>query len=280
MGDIGVAMTDSQTLEAVSIVFAAGRGTRMHGYTGNKTLLPLIPGRSAHEGDHPLLLEVLANLPPGPVGIVVNHCAEDVQRATRDFSVAYIPQPITNGTGGALLAARRFLEEATPEAVIITMGDVPLIRRATYVRLLRMLDGEKLAILAFQPRNRAQYGMLEMDGERVLRIVEWKYWHTYSAEEQGGLKFCNAGVYAAKRSVLIDYLDHLAGHPHHVRKQQGDGWVDIEEYFLTDLVELMAGDGLSIGWVTVPEEEVTGVDTPEALREVQKRYRINKGLCA
>jgi bifunctional UDP-N-acetylglucosamine pyrophosphorylase / glucosamine-1-phosphate N-acetyltransferase len=272
-----VAMTESQVPPAVSIVFAAGRGTRMLGYAGNKTLLPLIPGESAYEGAHPLLLEVLKNLPPGPVGIVVHHCAADIEQATRDFAVAYIPQPITNGTGGALLAARSFLGTEAREAVIITMGDVPLIRRTTYARLIRMLDEHDLAVLAFEPRNRAQYGMLEMEGAHVLRIVEWKYWHTYSQERQAGLRFCNAGVYAARRPVLVEYLDHLAGRPHHVTKQQGDQWVTIKEYFLTDLVELMSGKGLSIGWVLADEEEVTGVDTPEALQAVQQRYLQQSG---
>lgn len=266
-------MTDSQIPQAISIVFAAGKGTRMLGYAGNKTLLPLIPKASAYEGDRPLLLEVLDNLPSGPVGIVVHHCAADVEQATRDRSITYIPQPITNGTGGALLAARSFLEAATQDAVIITMGDVPLIRRATYQRLLEGLNEQPLVILAFEPRDKAQYGMLEMDGERVLRIVEWKYWHTYAPDEQAGLRFCNAGVYAARRSVLLEYMVHLANQPHRVQKQRGDEWVIVEEYFLTDLVELMSRDQLEIGWVLAEEEEVTGVDTPEALQTVQMRYQ-------
>ncbi len=33
-----------------SIIFAAGRGTRMKGYAGNKTLLPLIPEKSRYRG--------------------------------------------------------------------------------------------------------------------------------------------------------------------------------------------------------------------------------------
>ena len=264
---------DLLTSEAASIVFAAGKGTRMRGYQGNKTLLPLLPKSSAYDGDHPLLLEVLQNLPPGPVGIVVNHCAADIERATRDFSVTYIPQPLTNGTGGALLAARSFLEASSPESVIITMGDVPLIRRSTYAGLMGKLEAEPLAVLAFKPLDRAQYGMLEMDGERVLRIVEWKYWHTFAPAVQARLHLCNAGVYAARRAVLLDYLDRLARQPHHVRKQRGEEWVTIEEYFLTDLVELMGRDGLPVGWTLAEEEEVTGVDTPEALQAVQVRYR-------
>jgi bifunctional UDP-N-acetylglucosamine pyrophosphorylase / glucosamine-1-phosphate N-acetyltransferase len=266
-------MKDIPTRQAVNIVFAAGKGTRMRCYAGNKTLLPLIAKGSIYEGDHPLLLEVMQNLPAGPVGIVVNHCAADVEWATRDFPVTYIPQPLTNGTGGALLAARGFLEASSQEAVIITMGDVPLIRRLTYERLIAKLEEEPLVILAFEPRNRAQYGMLEMDGERVLRIVEWKYWRTYAPDRQAQLRFCNAGVYAARRSVLLHYLDRLAGQPHQVKKQRGDEWVIVEEYFLTDLVELMRGDGLSVGWNLAGEEEVTGVDTPEVLQTVQMRYR-------
>ena len=104
----------------------------MVGYAGNKTLLPLTPGTSAYDGDRPLLLEVLMNLPPGPVGIVVHHRAAEVVMATKAFAVTHIVQPTTNGTGGALLAARGFLETVSQDAVVITMGDVPLIRRTTY----------------------------------------------------------------------------------------------------------------------------------------------------
>ena len=141
-----------------------------------------------------------------------------------------------------------------------------------------MLDEQQFVILAFEPRDKAQYGMLEMDGERVLGIVEWKYWHAYAPAELARLRFCNAGVYAAQRSILLKYLDRLAHQPHLVQKHQGDQWVTIKEYFLTDLIEFMSGDGLPVGWVLAPEEEVIGVDTPEALQAVQKHYRESSGL--
>ena len=101
----------------------------MRGYAGNKTLLPLIPGKSLYEGSRPLIREVLDNLPAGPKGIVVNYRAEEVRRATEGLGISFIHQPVTNGTGGALLAARSFLESADADCVIITMGDVPLIGR-------------------------------------------------------------------------------------------------------------------------------------------------------
>lgn len=244
----------------------------MTGYTGNKTLLPLVPHESLYLGTHPLLIEVLHNLPPGPAGIVVNHCADAVREATRHLTVTYCPQPETNGTGGALLAARGFLESVDSEAVVITMGDVPLIRKETYRRLVDRLDSSPMALLAFAPRDRAQYGMLEIDGDRVVRIVEWKYWKDFPEEELSRLRFCNAGVYSVRRRQLLPCLDRLEATPHRVLKQRGDQWVEIQEYFLTDLVEIMGRDGLAVAMVVVDEDEVIGVDTPESLRRVQALF--------
>lgn len=265
-------MADAAAEPIASVVFAAGKGSRMAGYEGNKTLLPLVPGPSGFEGTRPLLLEVLDNLPPGPKGIVVHHCAADVERATAGLAHSYLPQQVTNGTGGAMLAARPFLESVTQDKVIITMGDVPLIRAATYKELADQLAAHELAVLAFDPVDKLQYGMLEMEGSRVVRIVEWKYWNAYSPEQRQRLRYCNGGVYAARRKVLLDYLTLLEAHPHRVQKQRAGQWLTIEEYFLTDLVELMAADRLSIGLIVTSEEEVIGVDTPQALQQVQQHY--------
>jgi bifunctional UDP-N-acetylglucosamine pyrophosphorylase/glucosamine-1-phosphate N-acetyltransferase len=266
-------MTETNSKTTASIILAAGKGSRMIGYDGNKTLLPLIPSESPYEGTHPLLAEVLENLPRGPKGIIVHHRADDVRESMRKYGASFIFQPATNGTGGAILAARSFLESIHQDSLIITMGDVPLIRPATYERLVHALEAHELAVLAFVPRDRAQYGMLEMEGDRVVRVVEWKYWHTFAPEDQARLRFCNAGVYTARRMTLLDCLDRLAARPHTVKKQRGDQWVDVEEYFLTDIVELMTRDGLGIGMVVATEEEVVGVDTPEALGYVQGEFR-------
>lgn len=261
-----------ESVQAASVVFAAGKGSRMLGFEGNKTLLPLVAGASLYEGERPMLLEVLSNLPPGPKGIVVHHRAKDVQVATQGLGVQYLFQPETNGTGGAILAARPFLEAVDQENVIVTMGDVPLIRPSTYSRLIGQLKDHALVLLGFEPVDRAQYGMIEMEDGKIRRIVEWKYWSLYDASRQKRLRFCNAGVYAAKRSPLLHTLKLLAEKPHSVRKQRGHAWVTIQEFFLTDLAELMSERGLPITMVEGLEEEVTGVDTPETLSAVQKIY--------
>lgn len=258
--------------EVASILFAAGKGTRMTGYCGNKTLLPLVAGKSPFEGTRPMIREVLDNLPAGPKGIVLHHCGEQVRKATEGPGISYIVQPETNGTGGALLAARPFLESAPVDRVIVTMGDVPLIRSVTYGKLLERLTSCDMALLAFEPADKARYGMLKLDGERVSEIVEWDCWRKYGAENRGKLRYCNAGVYAAGRKTLLEYAARLESRPHVVQKERDGKPASVREYFLTDLAEMMYADGLFVGMVPAPEEEVRGVDTPEALAVAQELF--------
>lgn len=261
---------------AASLILAAGKGSRMRGYDGNKTLLPLLPrARNPYEGSHPILVEVLENLPPGPKGIVVHHRAEDVRRETSSMDCTYIFQPVTDGTGGAVLAARPFLKNLEEKAIIITMGDVPLIRRQTYARLLQGLEAAHMNVLAFHPEDSAQYGKLDVQEKRVQRIVEWQYWRSMQGQMQQAP--CNAGVYAVDRSALLEGLDILAQRPHDVRKQRDGRWVVIQEYFLTDLVEIFNAQGLTVTLTMAEPWEVMGVDTPKALAEVQKIYRLRQG---
>jgi hypothetical protein len=112
-----------------SIIMAAGRGSRMKGFQGSKTLLPLAPMNSPFQGNQPILLHILGSLPAGPKALIVSHEKESIMEATRYLDLAYLEQPVLNGTGGALLAARPFLESAPCQNFIITMEMYPLFGR-------------------------------------------------------------------------------------------------------------------------------------------------------
>lgn len=262
------------TPEVISVVMAAGRGSRMNAFDGNKTLLPLVPEKGLFEGREPILVHVLRSLPPGEKAVVVHHRAEDVMAATGAFSPNYCRQPELNGTGGALLAVRGFLASRACDRILITMGDVPFVRPETYGRLVARLDTHEMAALGFQPADRKQYGVLEIDGDRVLRITEWKYWREYPEEKQAAMAVCNAGIYAVRREVLVRYLSVLESRPQVVQKLRDGKMTAIREYFLTDIVEYMNADGLSVGYVLVEDEmETMGVDDPPALEKAQAYYR-------
>jgi len=257
-----------------AIIMAAGRGSRMKGYAGNKTLLPLIPGASAFEGERPLLLHLMDQLPDGPKTVIVNHCKEDIMQATGALDVTYCEQPELNGTGGAILAAKEFIQKQSCDRFIITMGDVPFVRKETYVRLVNALDENEIVVLGFQPADKKQYGVLEIDADKVRKITEWKFWKDYSPEAQAALNICNSGIYAIKRSALGQYLPILASRPQIVHKEINGQRTAIEEFFITDLVEYMVQDGKPVGYQVVEDEtETMGIDDGNALEKAQELYR-------
>jgi bifunctional UDP-N-acetylglucosamine pyrophosphorylase/glucosamine-1-phosphate N-acetyltransferase len=265
--------------QTASLILAAGRGSRMTGFEGNKTLLPLVPTGSSFEGEQPILIHILNRLPPGPKAVVVSHKKEDVIRITRSLGLSYCEQPLLNGTGGALIAARGFLENLDCDRLIVTMGDVPLVRRTTYLKLVEGLKDHSLMILGFHPLDKKQYGVLEMDEMHVKSIIEWKYWKDYPLERQRPLQICNSGIYAAGRTDLLHYLEILEGRPHIVRKERDGKIVEIEEFFITDLVEFMVADGLKAGCVVVEDEnEVMGVDDLPSLTKAQEIFKMTSGI--
>lgn len=253
-----------------TVIMAAGRGSRMKGYAGNKTLLPLVPGFSLFEGEKPILLHLFKNLPTGPKAIIVNHCKEDVMAVTAHLEVTYCEQPSLNGTGGAILAAQTFIASQSADNLIITMGDVPFVSAATYDNLVGQLDRNDMVILGFQPKDKKQYGVLEIEDERVEKITEWKYWKDYPEERINALTICNSGIYAAKTEMLSKYLPVLASRPQIVQKEVNGKMTAIEEFFITDLIEYMVKDGRPVGYsVSTDEMETMGIDDAEALRTAQ-----------
>jgi len=245
----------------------------MQGFKGNKTLLPLRPGRDPFYGKRPILLHALSNLPPGPQAVVVNYRSDEIKAATASRNLTYCHQPELNGTGGAILAAQAFVESQTTQNLIITMGDVPFIKPTTYRRLIAGLEQHHLVVLGFCPIDKKQYGVLEIRDGQVQKIVEWKYWKDFEPGQQKALTVCNSGIYAARRPDFIRYLKILATRPQTVVKERNGQMIEIEEYFITDIVEYMNEDGLRVGYALAEDEnETMGVDDLAALNQAQSLY--------
>ncbi len=262
--------------ETASIIFAAGKGSRMKGFEGNKTLLPLVPEQSPFDGNHSILLQILDNLPPGPKALVIHHKKEEVMGITNPLDLTYCEQSVLNGTGGALLASKDFIEGQDHDEFIITMGDVPFVRASTYLQLIKNLKHCHLVVLGFRPADKKEYGVLEIDGDHVRRIIEWKYWSNFSETRQKQLGICNSGIYAFRKDDLVRYLRILEKRPHTVLKERDGRTIEVEEFFITDLVELMHADDLKVGYVMAQDEdEVMGIDDLPSLIKARKIFREN-----
>ena len=235
------------------------------------------PGRTVFEGHHPILLHLMDQLPPGPKALVVHHCQEDVRHATRHLKLTYIEQPVLNGTGGAILAARPFIDTLPCTSCIITMGDVPFVRQETYAHLVDGLQTCDMVVLGFKPADKKQYGLLEIENGAVQCITEWKYWKDYPPARQAALTVSNAGIYAASRQALQHYLPILAARPQIVHKEISGQLAAIEEYFITDLIEYMVRDGCQVGYVISGDETQTmGIDDQAALEKAQWLFSLQE----
>jgi bifunctional UDP-N-acetylglucosamine pyrophosphorylase / glucosamine-1-phosphate N-acetyltransferase len=260
-----------------SIILAAGYGSRMKHYKGNKTLLPLTVEGNLYKGNNLVISEVIKNLPEGPKAIVVNYRKDEVIAATSSRNIFYCEQPAANGTGGALISALEFLKNLDLDYCIITMGDVPFVQRETYKKLVKGLGENQIVVLGFKPLHKSQYGLLDITDGSVKGIIEWRYWRKYPIKRQKQLTICNSGIYAVERLALMKYLPILETMPHYVEKLRDGQRILIEEYFITDLIKLMADDGLNIGFNMVENaNEVMGIDTEEDLITAQKFYRETK----
>lgn len=246
----------------------------MKGYEGNKALLPLIPEKGPYGGTRPMLLEILKNLPKGPKGVVVHHHKDAVIAATKGLKVSYWEQHDLNGTGGALLAARGFIETELFDHLIVTMGDVPLVKTETYLNLTDKLAHDHLTVLGFRPESKKRYGVLETDGDQVKRIIEWESRHRRSTARRNRLRICNSGIYAFRKSILNQTLSMLASTPHLVTKTVHGKASPVKEYFITDAVQYLHEAGFKVGYLmTERPEEVMGVDDSEALKNAQAIFR-------
>ncbi|MCG6884982.1 MAG: bifunctional UDP-N-acetylglucosamine diphosphorylase/glucosamine-1-phosphate N-acetyltransferase GlmU [Silicimonas sp.] len=222
------------------ILLSAGEGTRM------QSDMPKVLHRIAGA---PLFQHALASASAldGRRVIVVGHGAEAVAAAARevDPDILVAEQAEQLGTAHAVLQAAEALKGAGGDVVIL-YGDTPFIRPETLERMQAMRNGgADIVFLGFEARDPGRYGRMVTEGERLLRIVEFKD----ASDEERGISLCNSGVVLADAEVLM----RLAAE---VGNDNASG-----EFYLTDIPALAAREGLVTRVATCDEAETLGVNT-------------------
>src|SRR5680860_1192777 len=176
------------TRTCLTIILAAGEGTRMHSSTPK--VLHKVAGMS-------LLGHVMAvakSAGGDRQAIVVGREAQKVEEEARAHSseVAVFVQSERLGTGHAVLAAEPAISQGFDD-ILIVFGDTPLIAAETLLRMRRALAlGADVGVLGFRTDAPTGYGrLLEKDGELVA-IRE----HKDASSKELEVKFCNGGIMA------------------------------------------------------------------------------------
>jgi len=245
----------SETSPAAVVILAAGEGTRMKSRTPK--VLHKLSGRS-------LLGHAIAaagDLAPQRLVVVVGHAREEVAAA----AVAAAPQAdivVQEQQLGTGHAVRMVIESvgAMAGTVIVTYGDMPLLRGQTLAELAARHAAAGNAVTVLTARGDFPgFGRIVRDADGAfLRIVEERD----ATEAERAIDEFNSGCYAFDGALLADAIKRVT-----TNNSQ-------HEEYLTDVVEILRGDGHLVGTVLAAEPaEIRGVN--DRVQLAQARRALN-----
>jgi bifunctional UDP-N-acetylglucosamine pyrophosphorylase/glucosamine-1-phosphate N-acetyltransferase len=207
---------------------------------------------------------------------VVGHGAERVTKKVQELAdprVEFVEQPSQRGTGDALsVALTAFPDHLDDDAedLVVLPGDTPLLRPGTMAALVarHAEAGAAATLLTAELDDPAGYGrVLRGRDGRVLRVVEQRD----ATDDERAVREVNTSIYCFRRNLLAPALRRLTPD-----NSQG-------EYYLTDVVEVLASAGYQVGSQVVGDAaETQGVNDrlQLALAEATLRERTNRALLA
>jgi bifunctional UDP-N-acetylglucosamine pyrophosphorylase/glucosamine-1-phosphate N-acetyltransferase len=242
--------------DVVIAILAAGKGTRLKSSLA-KVLHPA-GGRSLVEQ----VVVACAPLKARRVVAIIGHQAEQVAAALKPHDVETVLQHPQNGTGHAMLVAKRALGNA--KFAVVLPGDAPLIRPETLKALLATHRSGNAAatILSVVLADPSGYGRLVRKSEtQVGAIVE----DSQLTPEQRELNEINSSIYCFTLAKLWPALAKVKPNNKH------------REIYLTDAIAVLAASGETVLAQIAPDaREGLGCNTRADLAEVDRIFRERK----
>jgi bifunctional UDP-N-acetylglucosamine pyrophosphorylase / glucosamine-1-phosphate N-acetyltransferase len=240
------------------VVLAAGFGKRFRSASTPKVLHPAagepLIGHVLRAG---IGLEGLDRLV-----VVVGHGKEQVIEAVRARrpDAVFAEQPLPQGTGDAVAAAEEALAGFDGQVVILS-GDSPLITSRTLAALVdkHRNSGATATLLTSLMDDPTGYGRIirSPDG---LRIVE----EADASPDEAAVREVSTGFWCFERGALFDALAKVT-----TDNAQG-------EYYLPDVVPLLAADAARVETLLGDRSEVLGVNDRKQLAEAARILRERK----
>jgi len=238
------------------LILGAGKATRFK--SEHSKMLHRLAGRPL--GDYVLQTALAAH--PERTYLIIGREAEEVKKAFARPGLTFVEQNEQLGTGHALLVARPELERMACDAVIVLVGDAPLLRSETLLALVAAHRKAHAAatILTTRVENPQGFGRIVRSGGRVRAIVEEKV----ATPAQRKIQEVSSGIICFSRLKLIKHLGSLTAD--NAQK----------EYLLTDLIEIFHRHRLKVGAYPAEAREVLGVNDRLELAQIEKILRLRK----
>ncbi len=249
-------------MEIANVILAAGYGTRMKSDLP-KMLHPVV-GRPMVDWAV-RTAEAVSQMPPV---VVVGHKRELIQ-ALLGQRATYAVQQELLGTGHAVMQAAPLLT-GKADVVLVTYGDMPLLRQETLRALLASFLAAQIATTTTVPPVIAMLTVTRDDPQGFGRIVRDPAGEIQAIVEeadctptQKAIRELNPGIYCFAAEWLWENLPKI--------ELSAKG-----EYYLTDLVGIAVAQQRRVLTMAAPVEDVDGINTRVQLAQASlvMRQRI------
>lgn len=236
------------------VILAAGMGKRMQ--SSYPKVLQQIGGQSMLGR----IINTARALSPDQLVVVVGHGEQAIRDAfAGQDDLQFVSQWPQLGTGHAVAQAATVIQGDTENvATMVLYGDVPLVQPETLQALLAAIDNG-LALLTEEVDDPHGYGrIVRSSNGDVQTIVEEK--DATSSERQ--IREVNTGMLVAPTRKLKSWLERIGND-----NAQG-------EYYLTDIVQMAASDGVTINTVSPNSHyETQGVNSREQQAQLERLWQ-------
>jgi len=236
-----------------AVILAAGEGTRM------KSKYPKVSHKLCGKPMVQHIIDTVKSIGIDDIIVVVGHKVDEVKGCIQG-EVKFAIQEKQMGTGHAVMCAADYINGNEGTTLVLT-GDTPLISKNTVSSLVSYHNAQGFSgtILTAEFDNPYGYGRIVRDGfGNVVRIVE----HKDATSEEIAIREINSGIYCFDTKELMSALECIKNN--NVQ----------EEYYLTDVIEIMKNSGLAVGAYIVDDPlEIMGINSKVQLAEAAKVMR-------
>ena len=230
------------------VILAAGKGTRM------RSDLPKVLHKVANKPMVEHVIDTARSLKPDAINLIYGHGGDQLQQAIAGDDLTWVEQREQLGTGHAVQQVIPHLK--SNEKVIILYGDVPLLTESTLIKLVTASANTSLGLLTMTLAEPTGYGRIVRNERRsVTGIVEQKD----ANAQQLAIDEVNTGIMIADSDKLKAWLEQLSND--NAQK----------EYYLTDIVEMAAQEGVNIATAQPDNaQEVEGANNRQQLASLER----------
>ncbi len=235
-----------------AVVLAAGKGTRMEPLTSDcpKVMLPV--------ANKPILEHIVdAAVEAGVDGFVfiTGYMEEQIREyfgdgKARDVTIDYVHQKEQLGTADAIGCARGHVGDT----FLVLNGD--MLVGADDLKALAARK-EEAVICVKEVENPSDFGVLETEGEKVVRVLE--------KPKNPPTNLANAGIYLFRESIF-EYID---------RTQLSER----RELEITDSIQMLIDSGAPVGYMPLASEWIDIGYPWDLLKATEYLLKDLKGKC-